>query len=55
MLCVWLTVSCFVCNVSGLSVVCCVTYCVLDCVSAVHMLSLSVVLGTGYMLGVLCV
>lgn len=36
---VWLPVSCFVCNVSGLSVVCCVMSCVLGCVSAVYSLS----------------
>jgi len=30
----WLPVSCFVYNLSGLSVVCCVMYCVLGCVSA---------------------
>ena len=42
---VWLPVSCFMCNVSGLSVVCCVMYCALGCVSAVYMLSVCYVQG----------
>ena len=42
---VWLPVSCFMCNVSGLSVVCCAMYCALGCVSAVYMLSVCYVQG----------
>jgi len=55
---VWLPVSCFMCNVSGLSVVCCVVYCVLGLVSAVRRLSVCYVHGRCWLVcvfGAFCV